>query len=85
MWAALAVGLGLVVRGRVVALDVAGAIVWAIVLVAAHEWLGRLLAGDVAGSDSRGLAAGAIAGAVAAVVAAAAGVRRNAWERPAFP
>ena len=85
VWAALAVGLGLVVRGRALGLDVVGAIAWAVALVAAHEWLGRLLAGEVAASDPRGLAAGAVVGAAAAVAAAAAGVRANAWERPSFP
>ncbi|MGI8585219.1 MAG: protein kinase domain-containing protein [Thermoleophilaceae bacterium] len=85
VWAALAVGLGLVVRGRAVPLDLVGAIAWAIALVAAHEWLGRLLAGDLARSDARGLAAGAVVGAAAAVAAAAGGERRHAWERPSFP
>ncbi|MGI8805561.1 MAG: protein kinase domain-containing protein [Thermoleophilaceae bacterium] len=84
-WAALAVGLGLVVRGRALPLDLVGAIAWAIALVAAHEWLGRLLASDVAGSDARGLAAGAVVGAASSVAAAAAGVRANAWDRPSFP
>jgi hypothetical protein len=71
VWAILAAALGLALRGRSIAVDLVIAIVWAIALVAAHAWLGDLLAGDVTASEARGVAAGAVLGAAGALAVAA--------------
>jgi hypothetical protein len=70
VWAAFAVLLPLVVRGRWLALDAVGAALWAIGLIAALAALGDLLAGATALDQARGAVAGSIgAGLVAVAVA----------------
>jgi hypothetical protein len=64
VWAAFAVLLPLVVRGRWLALDVTGAGLWTAGLIAAEVALGDLLAADVALEQARGAVAGAIVGAL---------------------
>jgi eukaryotic-like serine/threonine-protein kinase len=64
-WAILAVAAGILVRGRSPALDVVGALLWAVAAIAAHEWLADLLAGVVPAPAARGAVAGAVLGAVA--------------------
>jgi eukaryotic-like serine/threonine-protein kinase len=63
-WAAVAVALALVVRGRWLAIDVVGAAVCAAALIAAHVALGDALAADVALDHARGAVAGGIAAAL---------------------
>jgi eukaryotic-like serine/threonine-protein kinase len=67
VWAAFAVVLPLVVRGRWLALDVLGACLWTAGLIVAHLALGDLLAGTTALDTARGLAAGSIGAALVAL------------------
>jgi hypothetical protein len=67
VWAAFAVVLPLLVRGRFLALDVIAAAAWAAGLVAAHAGLADLLAATTALDAPRGAAAGAVCGAFVAV------------------
>jgi hypothetical protein len=64
VWAAFAVLLPLVVRGRWLALDVTGAGLWTAGLIAAEVALGDVLAADVALEQARGAVAGAFVGAL---------------------
>jgi hypothetical protein len=71
IWAAFAVVLPLLVRGRWTALDAAAAALWAIGLVLALDAFGDLLAGTTALDGARGAIAGScLAAAVAVTVAA---------------
>jgi hypothetical protein len=80
VWAALALALGVLVRGRRPALDVAGALLWAVALILAHEWLADLLAGVVPAPAPRGAVAGAALGAAAALAfATVLRRRRSEW------
>jgi hypothetical protein len=85
VWAAFAVLLPLLVRGRALALDVLGAAVWAAGLVAAHSGLAQVMAGDAALSDARGVVAGAALGLVVAVAAAGAGLVSPPRDEESFP
>jgi hypothetical protein len=67
VWAAFAVLLPLVVRGRWLALDVLGAALWTAGLIGAHLALGDLLAGTTALDTARGLAAGSVGAALVAL------------------
>jgi hypothetical protein len=60
VWAAFAVLLPLVVRGRWLVVDLLGAGLWAAGLVAAHAALADMLAATTALDQARGAAAGAI-------------------------
>lgn len=72
VWAAAAVGLPWLVRGRSMALDLLGATAWVALLVAAAGAAGRLPGVAVAHSYPRGMLAGAALGGVAAVLLRAA-------------
>jgi eukaryotic-like serine/threonine-protein kinase len=74
VWALAAVLLPVLVRGRSLAIDAAGATLWAVLLVAAHGAVAELAAGDIEGAGPRGAVAGAILGALAAVAARASGL-----------
>ena len=74
-WAAFAALLPVVVRGRSLPFDVIGALVWAAALVAAHQGIAELAAGDVPLDQPRGAAAAAAVGAFAAVAAVWSGLR----------
>jgi eukaryotic-like serine/threonine-protein kinase len=67
VWAAFALLLPLVVRGRWLAVDLLGAAVWTAGLIAAHVVLGDLLAGTTALDEARGLAAGSVGAALVAL------------------
>jgi hypothetical protein len=67
VWAAFAVLLPLVVRGRWLTIDLLGAGLWAAGLVAAHAALGDMLAATTALDQARGAAAGAIGAGLIAV------------------
>jgi hypothetical protein len=82
VWAGFAVLLPLVVRGRWLGLDLLGAGLWALGLVAAQVALGDLLAPDVALDQARGLVAGTLMAALVAVSAAQLRPRPEAWHAP---
>jgi hypothetical protein len=67
-WAAGAVALALVVRGRWLVVDLLGAGLCAAALVAAHVALGDALAADVALDHARGAVAGSVAAALVVIV-----------------
>ena len=67
VWAAFAMALPLVVRGRWLAVDLLGAGVWAAGLLAAHVALGDMLAATTALDEARGAATGAIGAALLVV------------------
>ena len=71
-WAVLALLMPVLVRGRSLGLDIAGACVWGVGILAAHDGLGRLLSHD---PTPHGLWAGPILAVVAAVAATGAGLR----------
>jgi hypothetical protein len=64
VWAAFALLLPLLVRGRWLALDLFGAGLWACGLIAAHVALGDLLATTTALDSARGAVAGSVGAAV---------------------
>jgi hypothetical protein len=68
VWAAGAVALALVVRGRWLAVDLLGAGACAVGLIAAHVALGDALAADVALDQARGGVAGSIVAAAVVLV-----------------
>jgi eukaryotic-like serine/threonine-protein kinase len=71
VWAGFAAVLPLVVRGRLLVLDLAGATAWTAGLAVAHRVLGGLLASSTPFDSARGSLAGAIVAALVAVCAAA--------------
>ena len=71
VWAAFAVLLPLVVRGRQLVLDALGAALWATGLIVAQAAIGDLLAGTTALDQARGAVAGPILAALGAVALAA--------------
>jgi hypothetical protein len=79
VWAAFAVVLPLVVRGRFLVLDVLGAGLWAAGLIAAHVALGDLLAATTDLEQARGMVAGAVLGAIVAVAASTVGPPAETW------
>jgi len=83
-WAAGAIVLALVVRGRWLAMDLLGAGACATGLIAAHAALGDALAADVALDRARGGVAGCIAAALVVIVThhAAGGQRPTLAHRP---
>jgi hypothetical protein len=68
-WAALAAVLPLLIRGRWLLLDVAGAAIWAVGLMAVLAAVGDLLADQAVLEQARGAVAGALVGALVAVTA----------------
>jgi eukaryotic-like serine/threonine-protein kinase len=81
-WAAGAVVLALVVRGRWIAVDLIGAGACAVALIAAHTALGDALAADVALDHARGAIAGCITAALVVVVTHHATGAREPWRPP---
>ena len=69
VWAAFAVALPLVARGRWAAVDLLLGAVWAVGLVMAHDWLGELMSTGSGLQTARGAVAGAALGALVAVTA----------------
>ena len=82
VWAAFAVLLPLVVRGRWLGFDLVGAGLWALGLVAAQVALGDVLAPEVATEQARGLVAGTLVAALVAVSVARMRPRPEAWHAP---
>jgi hypothetical protein len=85
VWALAAVLLPMLVRGRSLALDAAGATLWAFLLVVAHEGVAELAAADIHGLGPRGAVGGAILGAFAAVGARASGLWWTPGKEPGVP
>jgi eukaryotic-like serine/threonine-protein kinase len=86
VWAAFAVVLPFLVRGRFTKLDAAAAALWAVGLVLALDAFADLLAGSTALDGARGAVAGSCLGAAVAVTIASLTPRVSARERdPALP
>jgi hypothetical protein len=81
-WAAGAIALALVVRGRWLAMDVAGAGICAAALIAAHSALADALAADLPLDHARGGVAGCIAAGVVVIVTYHATGAREPWRPP---
>jgi eukaryotic-like serine/threonine-protein kinase len=69
VWAGFALLLPIVVRGRWLALDLLGALLWSAGLIAAHLALGDLLATTTALDAARGAVAGSVGAAILALAA----------------
>ncbi len=82
VWAAFAVALPLVVRGRWLALDLVGAGVWVIGLIVAQVALGDALAADVALDQARGAVTGALLAAVVALSVSQVVAPAEGWRAP---
>ena len=82
VWAAGAVALALVVRGRWLAVDLLGAGLCAAALIAAHIALGDALAADVALDHARGAVAGSITAALVVVATFHMAGAREPWRPP---
>jgi eukaryotic-like serine/threonine-protein kinase len=79
VWAAFAVLLPLVVRGRWLAVDLVGAGLWAAGLIIAQAALGDMLAATTTLDQARGAIAGAIGGALVAVAVAQMTAPAEGW------
>jgi hypothetical protein len=79
VWAVFAMLLPLVVRGRWLAVDLAGAGVWAAGLLIAHAALGDMLAATTALDQARGALAGAIGAGLVGVAAAQMAAPAEGW------
>ena len=73
------------VRGRSLALDAAGAALWAFLLVVAQRGVAEVAGPHLLGGASRGIVLGAVLGALAAFGARAAGLWPAPGERPDVP
>ena len=82
VWAAGAVALMLVVRGRWLITDMVGAALCAAALVAAHVALGDVLAAELALDQARGAVAGSIAAALVVVTVSRTAGPGEAWGTP---
>ena len=82
LWAAGAVALMLVLRGRWLAVDAAGGALCAAALIAGHTALADVLAAETALDQARGAVAGSIAAALVAVAASRAAAPGEAWGTP---
>ena len=81
-WAAGAVAVMLVVRGRWLTIDILGAGICAAALVAAHAALGDVLAAEVALDQARGAVAGSIAAALVVLTVSRTSGPGEAWGTP---
>jgi hypothetical protein len=82
VWAAVAVALPLVIRGRWLVVDIVGAVLCAAALIAAHAALGDVLAAEVALSHARGAVAGSVAAALLALAVSQTAGPGEAWRAP---
>jgi serine/threonine protein kinase len=78
-WAAFAVLLPLVVRGRRLGVDLVGAGLWAIGLVVAHIALGDMLAATTALDEARGMVAGSVGAALVALAVSQIAAPAEGW------
>jgi eukaryotic-like serine/threonine-protein kinase len=79
VWAAFALLLPLVVRGRWLAVDAVGALLWAAGLVAAHTALGDMMAATTALDQARGVVAGSVGAALVALAVSQVTPPVEAW------
>jgi eukaryotic-like serine/threonine-protein kinase len=79
VWAAFAVLLPLVVRGRWLAVDVGGAVLWVTGLIVAHIALGDTLAATTVLDEARGAAAGAIGAALVVLAVSQLAAPADGW------
>jgi hypothetical protein len=82
VWAAAAIALAVVVRGRWLAVDILGAGICAAGLIAAHVALGDALAADLALDHARGAVAGSVAAAIAVLLTFHMAGNREPWRPP---
>jgi eukaryotic-like serine/threonine-protein kinase len=82
VWAAFALVLPLVIRGRWLAVDLVGAGLWVVGLVVAHMALGDALAADVARDSARGAVAGPLLGAIVALSVSQVVAPAEGWRAP---
>ena len=81
-WAAVAVALSVVIRGRWPAIDILGAGLCVAALIAAHVALGDALAADVALDHARGAVAGGVAAALVVLLTTHMTGAREPWRAP---
>ena len=79
VWAAFALLLPLVVRGRWLAVDLVGAFLWAAGLIAAHAALGDMLAATTTLDEARGVVAGSVGAALLALAVSQITAPAEAW------
>jgi hypothetical protein len=82
VWAAFAMLLPLVVRGRWLAVDLLGAGLWAAGLLLAHAALGDMLAATTALDQARGALAGSIGAGLVAVAVSQTAPPAEGWRPP---
>jgi len=82
VWGAFAIALPLVIRGRWLAVDLAGAGVWVVGLIVAQVALGDALAADVALDQARGAVAGSLAAAIIALSVSQVAAPAEGWRAP---
>ena len=79
VWAAFALLLPLVVRGRWLAVDLVGALLWAAGLIAAHAALGDMLAATTALDEARGVVAGSVGAALVVLAVSQIAAPAEGW------
>jgi eukaryotic-like serine/threonine-protein kinase len=82
VWAAFAVALPLVIRGRWLAFDLVAAGLWAVGLIVAQVALGDALAADVALDQARGAVTGSILAAIIAMSVSQVVAPAEGWRAP---
>jgi eukaryotic-like serine/threonine-protein kinase len=86
VWAAFAVLLPLVIRGRWLAIDLVGAGLWAVGLIVAHIALGDMLAATTALDEARGMVAGSAGAALVAIAVSQIAAPAEGWRpQPVTP
>ena len=86
VWAAFAVLLPLVIRGRWLAVDLVGAGLWALGLIVAHIALGDMLAATTALDEARGMVAGSAGAALVAIAVSQIAAPAEGWRpQPVTP
>jgi hypothetical protein len=86
VWAAFAVLLPLVIRGRWLAVDLLGAGLWALGLIVAHIALGDMLAATTALDEARGMVAGSAGAALVAIAVSQIAAPAEGWRpQPVTP
>ncbi len=81
-WVVVAIALAIVVRGRWLAVDIAGAALCAAALIAAHLALGDALAADLALDHARGAVAGSIGASLLVLVISHTTSAHEPWRTP---
>ncbi|HEV3379104.1 MAG TPA: serine/threonine-protein kinase [Thermoleophilaceae bacterium] len=79
VWAAFAVLLPLLVRGRWLTVDIAGAVLWVVGVIAAHIALGDMLAATTVLDEARGAAAGAVGAALVVLAVSQLAAPADGW------